>query len=242
MRPAGRTGGAEAGREELAGLCCARPGTAVAAAAAEPRNEELGSIERRSDSIVPREALPGRPPQLHLAATGRLKSRRSPSQPSSCFLSPQSPLPRPLSPPSSPANADPLSAGSAEGRGWPALRGPSTLPPGAGRPAAPLRAPRGPSPPASWAWRPRFNTSQAEERLLRLAARRGRGRNPSCCRRPQLLSRGPRGAGTGARGGTGAAGGRGTAFQTRGASPGQAQGGSDCRHRARPEFGRRTWC
>lgn len=240
---AGRTGGAEAGREELAGLCCARPGTAVAAAAAEPRDKELDSIERRSDSRAPREALPGRPRQLHLAATGRLKTRRFPLatflllpvlsvSPSSSFVTP-----------SYLANADPLSAGSAEGRGQPALRGSSTLPPGAGRPAAPLRAPRGQvRPPPAWAWRPRFNTSQAEERLLRLAARCGRGRNPSCCRRPQLLSRGPRRAGTGARGGTGAAGGRGTAFRTRGASPGQAQGGSDCRHRARPEFGRRIWC
>ena len=43
-------------------------------------------------------------------------------------------------------------------------------------------------------------------------------------------------------GATGAAGGRGAGFRTRGASPGQAQGGSDCSHRARPESGRRIWC
>lgn len=149
MRPAGRTGGAEACREELAGLCGARPGAAVAAAAAEPRDKELGSIERRSDSRAPREALPGRPRQPHLAATGRLKTWRSPLatflllpvpsvSPSSSFVTA-----------SSPASADPLSLGSAEGRGRPARWGPSTLPLGAGRPAAPLRAPRGPSPPAS---------------------------------------------------------------------------------------------
>ena len=74
VRRAGRTGRAEECREELAGLCCARPGTAVAAAAAEPRDKELGSIKRRSDSRAPRKALPGRPRQPHLAVTGRLKT------------------------------------------------------------------------------------------------------------------------------------------------------------------------
>ena len=122
VRLAGRTGGAEECREELAGLCCARPGTAVAAAAAEPRDKELGSIKRRSDSRAPRKALPGRPRQPHLAATRRLKTWWFPLatflllpvssvSPSSSFVTA-----------SSPASADPLSPGSAEGRGRPAGR------------------------------------------------------------------------------------------------------------------------